>query len=277
MRVVIAHGHIFKNAGSTFDWSLQRNFRDAFLDHREDKKMREQRAKHLQEVLEANPNLLAISSHHMCHPLPELEDVTFEPVHFLRHPIERIASVYAFERRQQAETRGAKAAKEKNFQQYVEWRMQPNVPRTIRDYQTSNISGKHDYKPREAVGYDTMENAVHKLAGVNCVGIVDRYDESMLVFEQALRQHYPELDLAYVKQNVSKRRLGKEQTFEKKLTRTFRQLGKLRAQVLLNNSYDMALYRLANQKLDAALAAMGDVEERLAEFRNRCAALAESS
>ena len=51
MRHVILHGHIFKNAGTSFDWSLERSFGEAFVDHREDKLMREGRDKHLEAFL----------------------------------------------------------------------------------------------------------------------------------------------------------------------------------------------------------------------------------
>ena len=36
MRNVILHYHLFKNAGSTLDWSLQRQFGAGFVDHRDD-------------------------------------------------------------------------------------------------------------------------------------------------------------------------------------------------------------------------------------------------
>ncbi len=83
MRVVIAHGHIFKNAGTTFDWSLQRNFGDGFLDHRDDKKMRERGASHLLELVREQPGLQALSSHCLCRPLPEADGIHFEPVYLL--------------------------------------------------------------------------------------------------------------------------------------------------------------------------------------------------
>ena len=39
-RDVIVHVHIFKNAGSSFDDTLLTNFKDAFVDHREDQLIR---------------------------------------------------------------------------------------------------------------------------------------------------------------------------------------------------------------------------------------------
>ena len=35
-RKVIIHKHLFKNAGTTFDWSLHKNFGNDFCDHRDD-------------------------------------------------------------------------------------------------------------------------------------------------------------------------------------------------------------------------------------------------
>lgn len=269
MRVVIAHGHIFKNAGSTFDWSLRRNFKNGFLDHHENRKMRQQRAEHLREIIETAPALRAISSHHMCNPFPEMENVHLEPVYFLRHPIERITSVYAFERRQRSDSLGARTAKKKSFREYVDWRMQLDVPRTIRDYQASNISGRHDYKPKQAVEYETLQIAMKRLQDSACVGVVDRYDESMVIFEERLRTLVPEIDLSYLKQNVTRRLMGKK-NFEGKLAEATVKLGDLYSKVLLSNSYDLALYRMANQKLDDAINGIPDFQDRLDEFRDRC-------
>ena len=35
-RHVLIHAHLFKNAGTTFDFSLQRSFGEQFVDHRDD-------------------------------------------------------------------------------------------------------------------------------------------------------------------------------------------------------------------------------------------------
>lgn len=275
MRVVIAHGHIFKNAGSTFDWNLHRNFGDAFMDHRDDKEMRERGASHLLALLREQSGLRAVSSHCLCWPLPMAEDIVFEPVYLLRHPLERIASVYAFERQQDADTPGAHAARTMNFRRYVAWRMRPDVARTIRDYQTCNVAGKHETVPRREVDFRVLKGAIDNLWGIRCVGVVDRYDESMVVFEHALRAHFPNLDLAFVRQNA---RAGQwqEEDLAGRVNSTLRRLGKLQAQVLANNSFDMALYRFANQRLDEARGEIPDFEEKLAAFRQRCQRLQEN-
>ena len=202
MRHIIVHGHIFKNAGTSFDWSLNRAFGDRFIDHREDKLMREKKGKHLAEFVHEHPSLCALSSHHLCFPRPEIDDVVFHPVYFVRHPIERIASVYSFERRQEADTLGARAAKEKSFSDYVRWRFQSDVPSTIRDYQVRNVIGAHDLSLGAAT-VSWLSEALSHLESIDCVGVVDRYDESMVVFEESLRPFFPDIDLAYERQNVS--------------------------------------------------------------------------
>ena len=275
MRHVIVHGHIFKNAGSTLDWSLDRSFGSAFLDHRDDAAMRQGRALYLARLLRDAPHLLALSSHFLCCPLPEVDGLRLHPVYLLRHPIERFASVYAFERRQDAPTRGARAAKEKTFAEYVAWRLRKDVRRTLRDYQVSHIAGRHDAPAELACPVAWIRTAFERIEACECIGVVDRYDESMLVFEARLSAVFPGLDLAYVAQNVSANvsPIGAPAALAARVRAVLDDLGELAAEAIGHNSYDLALYRCANQKLDAALAALNDVEDRLAAFRERCARL----
>jgi hypothetical protein len=271
MRHVLLHGHIFKNAGTTFDWSLARSFGAGFMDHRDDKAMREQRARHLAALLSEHPELKAVSSHFLCYPLPELEGVELHAMFLLRHPIERIASVYAFERKQQAETRGARAAKEKSFAEYVAWRLEPRVPRTIRDYQTSNIAGTHDVLPAQGPAASWLAVASARVDRATGVGVVDRYDDSMIVLEAALRPAFPQLDLAYVRQNVTQ--TDTRSSIEEKVDGILERLGDLAGKVLRQNAFDLALYRQANLRLDQALAEIADLDARREDFHRRCKAL----
>jgi hypothetical protein len=142
-RQVLIHAHMFKNAGTTFDWSLQRNFREAFIDHRDDASMRKG-ADFLGPYLQRERTLHALSSHWITFPLPEPDHIDIHLVLFFRDPIERIRSVYNFERRQQpADTPGAKKAKELGFVEYVEWRMQSAPGPAIRNFHTRYCSGDY--------------------------------------------------------------------------------------------------------------------------------------
>ncbi|MDH3871112.1 MAG: hypothetical protein OEU44_02745 [Gammaproteobacteria bacterium] len=271
MRVVLAHGHIFKNAGSTFDWSLGRNFGECFVDHREDDLMRKGGAQYLEECLVGNPGIRAISSHHMCYPFPEIDDIKIIPTYFIRHPIDRIRSVYNFERRQKASTPGAKAAKEYSFQEYVEWRMKPDVGRTIRDYQATYLSGRFRRRNHLPVTVGLLMKAIQNIRHTYCVGVVDRYDESMVCFENELKQYFPEIDLSYIRQNATD---NNSMGLDEAVSDALETLGTLARQMLGNNAADLFLYRMANELLDEKIEGIVGFDERLLEFRERCQSLA---
>ena len=205
MRHILLHGHIFKNAGSTFDWALKRSFGQGFLDHRDDKPMRLAGSELLAELVEVNSGLCAISSHHMTREVPQLPGINFISVNLLRHPLLRIRSVYDFERRQKGVSPGARAAREKSFVDYLAWRMQPDVARTIRNYQTLYLAGCHKQVDNLAVAEHHFPRVLESIAGGALVGIVEQYDESMVVLEEELRPFFPQIDLSYVAQNVSAR------------------------------------------------------------------------
>lgn len=135
MRNVLIHCHMFKNAGSSLDWSLQRSFGSDFIDHRDDADMRSGNG-YLKNYLLDNSSIKALSSHHITMPLPELSGVNLLPVFLFRNPLERIGSVYEFEKKQEANTPGSINAKKLNFSDYVRWRMEGNSGATIRDFQT---------------------------------------------------------------------------------------------------------------------------------------------
>jgi len=268
MRHILLHGHIFKNAGSTFDWSLQRSFGRGFLDHRDDKPMRLAGSEVLAQLVAENPDLRAISSHHMTRDLPQLPGVNFISVNLLRHPLLRVRSVYDFERGQKGVTPGARAAKEKSFRDYVAWRMQPDVPRTIRNYQTLYLTGCHKPVDNLAVVNRYFPQALAAIAGGAPVGIVERYDESMVILEEQLREFFPEIDLSYVAQNVSARAIRGEDE-NAALAETLAEMGPLARQLLDENSCDQAIYQAACLQLDVRIKAMTGFSDKLEDFRSR--------
>ena len=269
MRHVILHGHIFKNAGTTLDWSLQKNFGKHFLDHRQDQLMRTQGSAHLQELLTTERELCALSSHHMTGDLPDMPDIRFIRICLLRHPIERIRSVYNFERTQRGLTPGAKAAQSKSFRDYVEWRMLPSVAHTIRNYQTLYLAGSHGLANDRDMALQYFPQALETVGGDSLIGLVERYDETMVVLEDALKGSFPQLDLSYVAQNVSKSKSRKDATRDT-VAQSLEDLGDLQRAVIDNNSFDLALYQTVTQRLESRILGVDRFDEKLAEFQQRC-------
>jgi Sulfotransferase family len=266
MRTVIAHGHIFKNAGTTFDWSLKRNFGTDFCDHRDDDLMLRHGASYLGQYLRENPGIRAISSHHLCD-TSAIEGIEVIPVYLLRHPVERILSVYSFERKQESSSPGATAAKKYNFKDYVKWRMEPNVNAVIRNYQTVYLAGQQGVSPVQQCTASVYNIAMSKLQA-SLVGIVEQFDASMVRFEEAFKKRHVAIDLSYVKQNV-----GSEDTALNTDVVSFiaEALGDLLKEVLSNNAYDLALYCAATQQLEQE--EVSAYPDKLAEFKTRCARL----
>ena len=271
MRSVLLHGHIFKNAGSTLDWSLERSFGEGFIDHRRDDLMRSRGGEYVAEMVQEDSAIKAISSHHMPGPIPVVSGVRFVQVYLLRHPIKRIRSVYDFERKQQAETPGAIAAKAMNFKEYVDWRMQRKVAPTIRNFQARYLAGCFPPLHEKLSELDYFSLALEVLRQNPFIGIVEQYDQSMVMLEDLLQPEFPGLDLAHVPQNVTRRRLGAESARD--VSAVLDSLGDLQERVIEHNSFDLALYEAAMSLFRDRLEALDDLQGRMKDFRARCKAL----
>lgn len=266
-RPVIVHCHLFKNAGSTLDWSLRRNFGQAFVDHRDDEAMRRGEA-FLGPYLLDHPEVRAISSHHVRFPLPVSKIFEAIPIIALRHPIDRARSVYEFERRQESDTPGAQQAKLLSFPDYVRWRLSAEAAPTIRNFHCSFCTGVFDAK----IGEQHYLDSVALLTKTPLLILVERYDESMLLLEHYLGSFFPGIDLSYVRQNETPDRMP---ILEQRVEAVLRELGpELAHEFQEQNHWDMKLYNDAHAIIIERLGALGGVNQLLDAFRLRCAKLA---
>jgi len=266
-RIVVLHNHIFKNAGSTIDWALERNFGRAFVDHRADDLMR-QGPGYLGPYLQANRQIQALSSHHLTMPLPQLADVRLMMIMMFRHPIERVTSVYNFERAQISDTHpGVIHARKLSLRDYILWRMRPEVGATIRDFHARKMLPP--LRLGQNIINDDLDNLKKQLSGMELLGLLERFDESMVLFEDALSQVFPNIDLSYVAQNVGQDRSVMQEE----------RLGKLRADIgdevyellVSNNHHDLKLLSFVECEFESRISAIDNFPDRLAEFRSRCA------
>ncbi len=265
-RQVIVHAHMFKNAGTTLDWSLQRSFAEHHLDHRDDDRMREG-ASYLGPYLSDKPELQALSSHWITFPLPTLKGIHLHLLLMFRDPIERVRSVYNFERRQQpAETPGSRKAKQLCFKDYVKWQLEPMPGPVIKNFQTRYCSG--DY-----LGEDMAllhEKARETVARFPLAGVVDRYDESMVLFEHTLKTDFPSLDLSYRVQNSS---APQPMNFSERRQQVLEELGDVADEVIAANRYDIELYAEVLTRFEQNFAAVPDRQSKLSDLHQRCESL----
>ncbi|RJQ68740.1 MAG: hypothetical protein C4519_22870 [Desulfobacteraceae bacterium] len=266
-RVIIVHNHLFKNAGSSIDWALRNNFGNAFIDHRDNQKMLKGPS-YLGPYLLNNPGIIALSTHQLRPPLPVLENTRILTIMMFRHPIERVTSAYNFERKQiGASTLGAKFARAHNLREYVLWRMLFDVPPTIRNF--------HIYRTlplpadwRKDIGETQLTHAKSFVDSVEMIGFVERFDDSMVLFEEILRLFLPDVDLSYRIQNVGQRR---EESLAERIDRLQAEIGGDAFQLLMErNRADLELYEHARNLFAERLAEVPGFEAKRDDFKARC-------
>lgn len=164
----------------------------------------------------------------------------------LRNPMLRVRSAYDFEKKQKADTRGARFAKKASIKEYVRWRMQADVPPTIRNMQVKyltrnsglgsvNMSRQHLAEAKDFVQLNPL------------VGIVEFFQNSMTVFSSHFKRRGLRFDFTYEKQNVTS---PEEGATEVKLSKLQHDLGDaLYQEVLEKNELDMQLYEYASEVL----------------------------
>jgi len=264
-RTIIAHAHIFKNAGTTIDWILQRNFGLSFLDDRNDQLIRSDK-NYLVKLLSEKKSLKAFSSHSLPLPINKVENVEFQVICMLRHPLLRVRSVYDFERKQKANTAGAIFAKNATFSEYVAWRMLPNSSATIRNMHVRFLTANSQLSGELGSGH--LEQAKKYIQSNPLIGLVEEFDQSMVVFEQHFGQLGLPLDFTYIKQNITK---IKDQSDRERLNDLQSDLGEeLYAQLLANNKLDMELYSFALGVLSKRFSSLSNAEAKLNDLIVKC-------
>jgi len=265
-RTVIIHCHIFKNAGTTFEWSLERNFGQAFLVHRDDEKMKKG-AEYLGPFLYENPNIKALSSHHIKFPLPEIPNTRLLPVFIIRHPIDRIGSIYLFESKKDTHAPKTMTAKNMSFQEYVLWRMNPTNEGLIRNFQTRYCLNEQ----ADVINEEDYKIALKRISEIPLLGLVDYYDESMVLFEEALRPYYPDINLAYIRERVT---IGGEKAVEQRVNSILKALTLEVMDILFaNNHWDLMLYLETKSIIRERIANVPYFADKLNDFYQRCLAL----
>lgn len=265
-RVVIVHNHLFKNAGSSIDWTLKQNFGDGFIDHRDDSKMREG-AKYLGPYLTKNTFINAISSHHLTLPLPTLKDVKLLQLMMFRHPIERVTSVYNYERKQKnSTTPGATHARKLDLKDYILWRMETGVGPTIRNFHV--VSSIPNRKKGKLVIGGEIELAMQEVVNIPLLGLVEMFDESMVLFEETLREYFPTINLSYKMQNINQDR---NIPLHQRIEALENEIGKEVFDLLMEkNREDMILYDFAVDELKKRREVTPDFLMKLRDFNERC-------
>jgi hypothetical protein len=238
--VRIIHYHLFKNAGTSVDEMLRRNFGSHWAEQEFREEKNRSNCDSVADFLRDRPELIALSSHTALLPVPQLAGELMIPILFLRHPIARISSAYAFEKRQDADTFGARLAKRTDFADYVKALLDSPGNRTARNFQTYRLAF-NEPDPTET----ELERAMRTIHIVPFVGLVEAYSESLNRFEQLMKPYFPNFTAVLVRRNVTR---SADDTLDAQLANVREQLGgDLYSRLLENNRDDCELFNEVNR------------------------------
>ena len=195
MRTIVLHYHLFKNAGTSVDEILKRNFNDQWIT--KEFKPSKDNSDDVKAWILNNPEAIAFSSHTMTGPIPEISNINIISIIMLRNPIRRIISAYKFERNQQVDNWGANLAKKVNFEDYVVTRLLKSGDTQCRNFQSERLA---TMIPTQA---HQRERAIAALDNFSLVGIVEEFGNSLMLMESILQDQFSDFKVQLTHTNRS--------------------------------------------------------------------------
>jgi hypothetical protein len=246
-RKVVVYYHLYMNAGASIDHILRRSFGDKGWMKWEGNGIRVN-PHELAEFILARPEISAISSHVAVIKLPKTPGVRLYPIVFLRHPLDRVASVYNFERNQPIDAPSANQAKKLDLADFVEWHL--STDRLFTNFQTTRLAAWATTPDNK--GALELTRALEGLSEVPYFGIVERFEESLVRLEGWLKTDFPEFSSYKVRADSTS---DAHPSIEERLEDLRGKLGNpLYCRLVEANCDDLILYNSAIAKFEACCA-----------------------
>ena len=264
MRLVLLHYHIFKNAGTTIDDILDHSFGERFSPMDEPALEQPISNAELLSHLERHPKLSAVSSHQIRHPLPEAPGYLFFDICFLRDPLERLRSTYDYYRLKPDPSNPMSGLALRTSLGDFMAEMIRDFSLYVRNVQVNLIACLGDSDEPEE---QDLCRATERIQQSSFLGVVDRFDESVIAGEYALRRVFPELDCVRPPANVSR---GFEGTVAERVEQ-LREACKpeVYEELLRLNALDFQLVERARAEVRRRFLAVPGHEERRKELAAR--------
>jgi hypothetical protein len=268
-RYVVVHYHIFKNGGTTIEQILEREFPGRFATLHGHGSESALDAGDLLEFLGRNEEIAAVSSHHLRYPRPVDRRMVFFDCCFLRNPLARLYSCYNYFRRSNSDDLYTRWARSYNPREFAA-RLLNEAPHQLSEVQVTQLANAGVFT-RPADEYD-LERATALIRDMAIPGLVEMFDESLVVAEYYLRPAFPGLRLEYVAQNVTNAAPYPAAESREYWENVWGE--DLYKQLLRMNEMDMELVRRAKCEVLRRLDRIPRVSEKLADLQRRCASLA---
>lgn len=248
----LIHYHIFKNAGTSFEWTLNESFRKSVRSYDPSSPEGFFSPAQIASYVRRNPRVKVLVTHQAILLPPRIRGCTCISSILIRDPLARVRSIYAFERQQEANNVGAKKAKELDFKGYVEWRLSCSAGMFC-NYQVYYCSRRKHSSPNDIMTEDHLERAIENLDRIDIVGTVERYAQWLALTQSVLNEAFPKIDLVVTRQNATEAASLVSHTSI--LENLMKDLGSELAERLLQcNHLDMCLHQVADGLLTRQLA-----------------------
>lgn len=263
VRFVFVHYHIFKNGGTTIESILRREFGDGFAAIESPYAGSVLDAGGLTEFLQQHPEIAAVSSHQLRYPKSEAPGRVIFDCCFVRHPLDRLVSLYGHYQRADSSDALAVRAKRQTPREFLRQLIEES-PNLVSNVQVVQLATSGAFT--RPAGERDLERASLLLCEMAAPGVVELFDESLVSAEYFLKPAFPKLRMQYVLQNV-----GYPVRCEESLAEFWGE--DVHSDLLRLNQLDLELFERAQSEVLRRFRLVPRAEERLAEFRARNAQL----
>ena len=233
-RKLLLHYHLFKNAGTSVDAILRRNFGDRWVNVEFPPPAKANHQEAIRTLILDNPRLCAISSHTLMLPVPRIDGFEILPILFVRHPLDRMKSAYEFERRQDGMTVAARIARDTDFAGYLKTRLGNPGDRSCRNFQVNRLAMAVPGAEPE------LDRALAAVDQLPFVGLVEEFAASATTLQHFARAMFPDFASFEAWENSTKAR---HRTLDERLDEIRIELGDVDfADVLEANAGDLVLW-----------------------------------
>jgi len=264
-RFVIVHYHIFKNGGSTVASILEREFRSGFATVHGPDDVSVLNDAHVAKFVVEHAAVQAISSHHIRYPKPVLPNTVIFDWCFLRHPLDRLQSVYSYFQRIDADDALCRLARQESSRVFFK-KLIESAPHLVSNVQVTFLANGGAFtRPADTPDVELASDIFAKMA---IPGLVEKFDQSLVAAEYFLKPAFPWLKLDYSPKNVS-RPIGPSSADRLEWLRHSWGADLFNTLVQLNQC-DLELCRRAEVEVARRLNLVPSADQRLADFRSRC-------